>query len=154
MGVADLAFQADLQRRVAEGLTPEMAVASRARFAILQVAILLALGLDVAFAFPGGATSARSILSMAAIVVVLGAMARRYRRFSPRPGHAVSEGELAAIAARSYRCGGCQTVVLPEEADCPRCGALRHPRRALAFGIVFGVGMTMLALWRAGLLGG
>jgi hypothetical protein len=154
MGVADPAFREDLQRRVADGLTSEMAVASRGRFAILQVAIVLALALDVAFTLPEGATSARSIVSMAAIVVVVGATAWRYRRFSPRPGHTVSEDELAALAAQSYRCGGCQTVVLPEEAECPRCGALRHPRRTLAFGIAFGIAMTMLALWRAGLLGG
>ena len=151
-GVADPAFREDLRRRVADGITPEMAGASRGRFAILQGTILLALVLDVAFALPERAASARSIFSMAAMAVVVGATVWRYGRFSPRAGHAVSEDELAALAARSYRCARCQAVVLPEEEECPQCGSLRQPRRALAFGIVFGISMTMLALWRAGLL--
>jgi len=155
MGPEDPTFRDDLGRRVAEGLTPEMSGASRRRFALLQGAIILGLGLIfVSTLAVKGPASAQTLLSTTALVVVVTATVWRYRRLSPQPGHSFSDGELSAVANRSYRCTTCRTIVLPGETECPQCGGLKHPRWALAFGIMFGVAMTALALWRAGGFGG
>lgn len=105
MGAEDPTFRDDLGRRVAEGLTPEMSGASRRRFALLQGAIILALGLILVSTLAAkGPTSAQTLLSITALVVVVTATVWRYRRFSPRPGHVSKDGELSAVANRSYRC--------------------------------------------------
>lgn len=151
MGDVDHVFMNDLERRIAQGLTPEMVAASRRRYAILQGAVALALGLDLTFRLAReGPTSLGSLLSMAALFVVLAVSAWRYQRFAPGNRGIRGATDLAAVARQSYRCRDCRTILLPAESECPTCGTVRHPRSTLAFGILFGLGMTALALWRAG----
>ena len=154
MSVDDSALRRDVQRRIAAGFTPEMAAASRRRHAVLQSLILLGLVINLAFLVSSsqprtwlGGASAVAVVLLAALAV------RGYRRLVPHPGQASSEDDLAEIASKSHRCEGCNGVILPEESECPLCGSVRHPRLTLAFGIAFGLGMTMLALWRAGVFG-
>jgi hypothetical protein len=144
----------DVQRRVAVGITPEMAAAQRRRFATLQGLLLLSLVINLLAALADRAASSWQVVLWASAVGGLAAlMVRGYRRLVAHPGRTASEAELAEVASRSQRCGRCQNVILPEERECPQCGVLRHPSWTLAFGIAFGVGMTALALWRAGLFG-
>jgi hypothetical protein len=151
---SDPTLRDDLHRRAAEGITPEMSAASRRRFALLQAALLVALAIDLVAVLSAGAAPVRSLASTAALAVVLGATIWRYRRFSPRSGQVLANDDVAALLPRSFRCSRCHTVVLPEESECPRCGSLRNPKWALVFGVLFGVSMTVLALWRAGMFAG
>jgi hypothetical protein len=153
MGVQDPTLKDDVRRRVAMGLTPEMAAASRKRFALLQGTVILALALNLISTLnQGGAMSVGALLSIVALAVVVVAAAWRYWRLSPRPGQTPSDSDVDALLGHSYRCARCNTVVLPAETECPQCGAVKHPRWTLAFGIVFGFAMFALALWRAGVL--
>ena len=154
MKIEDTALGQDVQQRLAAGTTPEMAAAQRKRFATLQSLILLSVVLNFVQALASRTARSWQVALWASAVVVLAAlMARAYRRLAPHPGRVSSEAEVAAVASRSQRCGRCRTVILPDEGECSRCGMLRHPRWALAFGIAFGLGMTALALWRAGFFG-
>jgi uncharacterized paraquat-inducible protein A len=146
--------QEDVERRVAMGLTPEMAAASRRRFVVLQGFILMSLVFNLVAALAGHEPSSwQVVVNALAVVVVAALVVRGYQRLGPRVGRAVSGEELAAVATMSRRCERCECVVLPEEDECPRCGSVKHPRLTLTFGVAFGVGMTLLALWRVGVLG-
>jgi len=147
----DPMFRDDVRRRAAEGLSTEMAAACRKRFAVLQAIVIAALAFNLAVTISQkGAASLQGVASITAMVVVVVAAGSRYRRFRSRPGRVVDGEALMAVAARSHRCAKCGSVLLPTESDCPRCGSLRHPGQALAFGIIFGLAMTALAIWRSG----
>ena len=151
MAAEDPTFRDDLRRRIAQGRTPEMASASRTRFALLQGLVILALGIDWLAALRSG--PAQAWVSGLLLILAVAATAWRYGHFSPEGGLAVTDDELASLSASSYRCDTCRAVVLPTESECPQCGALKHPHWALAFGIAFGLAMTGWCLWRAGLFG-
>jgi hypothetical protein len=154
MAGEDAAFTRDVERRVAEGVTREMALASLRRHLVLLGAFALAFGMDIAAWRGGHGTLTPSAgLPTLLLLALVGAAVWRFIRWAPRPGGALPADELGSIAARSYRCGTCGTTVLPGETECPLCGGVRHPRWALAFGIFFGLGMVVLVLWSSGFFG-
>ena len=147
----DTALRQDVERRVAAGITPEMATAQRRRFVTLHGLILFSLLLNLLVALASRpASSWQIVISAVAVVVLVAFTVRGYLRLVPQTGVSISDAEVTEVASRSHRCERCQDVMLPEDDECPQCGVLRHPRWTLAFGIAFGVGMTILALWRAG----
>jgi hypothetical protein len=140
---------------VAQGITREMAAASRRRYVLMQGLLVLVLGMDLALGRGASAEAPNRVWPLASLLAVLvAASVWRFIRWSPRPGRSVSQEELAELARGSHRCAHCQTVLLPGESEYPSCGAMRHPGWALGFGLLFGLAMVLIALWRIGLLTG
>jgi hypothetical protein len=86
-------------------------------------------------------------LGLAVLVIVL---ILKYSRIRAVAGRHATDEEVTEAARGARACGRCSTTVLGSEAECPQCGLLQHPRAALLFGIAFGIGMFLLALWRTG----
>jgi hypothetical protein len=145
----DPTLEQDVRQRLTAGMTPGLVAARRQRYLPLQILMLLALVTSLAL-------SSRTLpqwqvaLTALAVVVLAVLTVRGYRRIVAQPGTQPSAAEVAALVSASWRCGTCREVVLPFESECPRCGAISHPGWTLAFGIAFGLGMSLLALWRAG----
>ena len=155
MNPEDSTFREDVARRIGEGLTPEMAGASRRRFAILQAIFVLVLAVDIAGEVSSqGPSSWRAVVSSVLLVLIVVLSLRRWRRFSPRPGRSIGEDGLDTVVRRSRRCEACAAIVLPGESECPDCGGLNRPRVMLAFGILFGVLMVIVSLLRGGFFRG
>jgi hypothetical protein len=149
----DSAFVKDVESRVAAGITREMVLSARRRFLLQQGLVILALATSLAIHLGGsGRSTGRVRVAAVLMIIVVAVSVWRLTRFAPRPGRVLGHEELTKLAAGCYRCVECHTVVLPEETDCPACGAVKNPRWAMAFGLMFGLALLLLALWRTGLL--
>lgn len=105
MNGADPTFTEDLRSRVEQGVTPEMAAASRRRFLVLEscaiAALLLSLGEGLGQSVP--LSSPRMLASIGLLLLLLGVVVHRYLRLAPQPGRTASDDELAAAASKSPR---------------------------------------------------
>ena len=154
MNEADPAFAEDVRRRLEQGRTPELSASLRRRSLVLPACAAAVVLMDLGAELGGGAplSSPYAFFKIGILILLVAGTVYRYRRLAPAPAPPVTSEALARAAAKGRRCAHCQTIVLPGEDECPNCGAVEHGGRTLAFGILCGLGMFALALWRAGLL--